>query len=151
MIQRIQTVFLFLAIIALGLFIYFPYWQALPDEAGNRMMLAAYGQVLADGTVVYGLYSLVAGLAGLVMVVMAVEIFSYKNRLRQMQLAILNSFLMIINLGLMTWFVIDLQKEYEGLFGLGLFVFALAMILNILARRFIQKDEQLVRSMDRLR
>ena len=34
---------------------------------------------------------------------------------------------------------------------LGIFVFALAMILNILARRFIQKDEKLVRSVDRLR
>ena len=85
------------------------------------------------------------------MIIVLMEIFKFKNRLLQMKLAIANSFLMSINLALMTYFVITLQKDHVGGFGLGIFVFALAMLLNILARRFIQKDEKLVRSVDRLR
>ena len=52
---------------------------------------------------------------------------------------------------MMTYFIISIQNEYEGTFGFGLFIYAMAMLLNIVARRFIQKDEKLVRSVDRLR
>ncbi len=154
MIQRIQTVFLFLAIIALVLFNIFPYWQVAAGEEGARMQLMSYGfatTVQGETTVDYGLYALVAGLSGVAIIIALVEIFTYKNRLTQMKLAIANSFLMTATLVLMTYFVVGLQEEYQGDFGLGIFVFALAMLLNILARRFIQKDEKLVRSVDRLR
>jgi hypothetical protein len=58
---------------------------------------------------------------------------------------------MSINLVLMTYFIITLQEVYQGSFGIGIFIYALAMLFNIVARRFIQKDENLVRSVDRLR
>ncbi len=119
-----------------------------------QLQLMSYGiatTVQGVTTVDYGLYALVAGLSGGAIIIALVEIFTYKNRLTQMKLAIANSFLMTATLVLMTYFVVGLQEEYQGDFGLGIFVFALAMLLNILARRFIQKDEKLVRSVDRLR
>ena len=153
MIQRIQTVFLFLAIIALAAFNIFPYWQSADaDESG--LLLMSYGLAsINEGTTVieFGLYSIVAGISGLAIIIVLIEIFKFKNRVVQMKLAIANSFLMSINLALMTYFVIILQKEHVGGFGIGIFIYALAMLLNILARRFIQKDEKLVRSVDRLR
>lgn len=154
MIQRIQTVFLFLAVIALALFYVFPYWQAVAQPGEEVVKLFSYA--LITGTTEqpvfeFGLYSVVGGLAALAIILLIVEIFSYKNRLTQMRIAIGISFLMSICLVLMTFLVVDLQKEYEGTFGIGIFVFAIAMLLNILARRFIQKDEKLVRSVDRLR
>jgi hypothetical protein len=154
MIQRIQTVFLFLAVIALGLFYVFPYWQAVALPEGQVVQLFSYALLtgsIDQPTMEFGLYTLAGGLAALALILLVVEIFSYKNRIRQMRLAIGISFLMSVNLVLMTFLVVDLQKEYEGTFGLGIFVFAIAMLLNILARRFIQKDEKLVRSVDRLR
>lgn len=154
MIQRIQTVFLFLAIIALILFNIFPYWQAVSASDTDVVKLMSYALItgaIADPTIEFGLFTLVAGIAGLAMVLLTIELFSYKNRVLQMKIAIGISFLMSINLVLMTFFVLDLQKQYQGGFGLGIFIFALAMLLNILARRFIQKDEKLVRSVDRLR
>ena len=154
MIQRIQTVFLFLAIIALAAFNYFPYWQSNGGAAEADLLLMSYGlSTIESGAPVveFGLYTIVAGISGLAIIVVLIEIFKFKNRLLQMKLAIANSFLMSINLALMTYFVITLQKDHVGGFGLGIFVFALAMLLNILARRFIQKDEKLVRSVDRLR
>ena len=154
MIQRIQTVFLFLAIIALVAFNVFPYWQVVAGQDGNSFQLMSYGLVsFSNGemSIEYGLYTIVAGISVVAIIIVLVEIFKYKNRIVQMKLAIANSFLMSINLALMTYFVITLQKEYQGGFGIGIFIYALAMLLNILARRFIQKDENLVRSVDRLR
>jgi len=154
MIQRIQTVFLFLAIIALFVFNLLPYWQGVPVENGNSLQLMSYGLANVSGPETsfnYGLYVMVAGISGVAIIILLIEIFKYKDRVLQMKLAIANSFLMTINLALMTYFVIDIQKEHQGVMGLGLFIYALAMLLNILARRFIQKDEKLVRSVDRLR
>lgn len=154
MIQRIQTVFLFLAVIALVVFNIYPYWQsgtAPEGEVVNLMSYALVTGIIDSPTLEFGLYSIVAGLSGIGIILLMIEIFSYKNRVLQMKIAIGISFLMSINLVLMTYFVIDLQNEHEGGFGIGIFVFALAMLLNILARRFIQKDEKLIRSVDRLR
>jgi len=154
MIQRIQTVFLLLAILALIAFNIFPYWQTTPGEGGENFLLMSYGFIRASETNIFpnvSLYTLVGGISALAMIIVLIEIFRYKNRVLQMKLAIANSFLMSINLALMIYFIFTLQKEYQGTFGIGIFIYALAMLLNILSRRFIQKDEKLVRSVDRLR
>ena len=154
MIQRIQTVFLFLAIIALAAFNMFPYWQGVASEEGANNLLLSYGFAqLNDGdmSIEYGLYTIVAGISAIAIIIVLIEIIKYKNRILQLKLALANSLLMSINLVVMTYFIITLQKDYQGSFGIGIFIYALAMLLNILARRFIQKDERLVRSVDRLR
>lgn len=154
MIQRIQTVFLFLAIIALVAFNIFPYWQTIAGEGEENFLLMSYGFLSVTEISSFpqlSIYTLVAGISVLAMIIVLVEILQFKNRVLQMKLAIANSFLMSVNLALMTYFVITLQNEYQGIFGVGIFIYALAMLLNILARRFIQKDEKLIRSVDRLR
>lgn len=154
MIQRIQTVFLLLAVIALVLFNIFPYWEAGSQPEGEAVKLMSYALVsglIEQPTFEFGLFTIVGGLAAIALILLIIEIFSYKNRMLQMRIAIGISFLMSLNLVLMTFLIMDVQKNYEGTFGIGVFVFALSMLLNILARRFIQKDEKLVRSVDRLR
>lgn len=154
MIQRIQTVFLFLAIIALAVFNILPYWQTGVAGEESNLLLMSYGLAsISEGATIFelGLYSIVAGISGLSIIIVLIEIFKFKNRIVQMKLAIANSFLMSINMVFMIYFIMDIQKEHIGGFGLGIFIYALAMLLNILARRFIQKDEKLVRSVDRLR
>lgn len=154
MIQRIQTIFLFLAIIALAAFNLFPYWQGVASEEGTSNLLMSYGFArMTDGepSIEYGLYTIVAGVSVFAIIIVLIEIIKYKNRILQLKLALANSFLMSFNLVLMTYFIITLQEEYQGSFGIGIFIYALAMLLNIVARRFIQKDENLVRSVDRLR
>jgi hypothetical protein len=44
-----------------------------------------------------------------------------------------------------------LNVKLIGTFEAGFYLPTLALILNLLANRFIRRDEQLVRSMDRLR
>jgi Na+-transporting NADH:ubiquinone oxidoreductase subunit NqrE len=154
MIQRIQTVFLFLAIICLILFNYFPYWIVKPGTIGEGSSLMTYGfkgEVGGEVLIKYEFYPVVAAISLIAIIIAIIEVFKYKNRSAQLKLAVANSFLMSVNLAIMTYFVVMLQKDYEGSFGIGIFILAFAMIMNILARRFIQKDERLVRSVDRLR
>ncbi len=150
MIQRIQTIFLFLVVVLLAGLNFFPYWQS---KAGD-MTLFSYGfeQIIGGKPVLeYGLYISVSILSGLGALVAFIEIFMFKNRVLQMLLSVVNSFIMMISIGLMAYLIFELQRTVPGKFAPGSFMLALAMFMNILARRFIQKDENLVRSVDRLR
>lgn len=109
------------------------------------------GEVGGEVLIKYEFYPVIAAISLIAIIIAIIEVFKYKNRSAQLKLAVANSFLMSVNLAIMTYFVVMLQKDYEGSFGIGIFILAFAMIMNILARRFIQKDERLVRSVDRLR
>ena len=154
MIQRIQTIFLFVVLLALLAFNFFPYWESVPQNGEASHLLFSYAHIVINGeaaSVTVGLYAVVAGLTGLAALLAIVEISMFKNRIQQMKLGALNSVIMTIALGFMTYFVLQLQKEYSGSFGIGIFILALAMLANVMARRFISKDEKLVRSVDRIR
>lgn len=154
MIQRIQTIFLFIVLLALVAFNFFPYWQSMPQDGQASHLLFSYAHVVVNGeetSMAIGLFAVVAGLTSLAALLAIIEIGLYKNRVLQMKIGALNSVLMTVALGFMTYFVLQLQKELSGSFGLGIFILAVAMVANVLARRFINKDEKLVRSVDRIR
>ena len=150
MIQRIQTIFLFLVVVLLVGFNFLPYWQSNTED----ISLLSYGYQITEGenTILeFGLYSAVAALSGLAALIALIEIFMYKNRVTQMMMSVINSFILMMTIGLMAYFIYELQKSTPGRFEPGAFMLAMAMFMNILARRFIQKDENLVRSVDRIR
>ncbi len=150
MIQRIQTIFLFLVVVLLITFNFLPYWQSNTED----ITLFSYGYQFTEGehmVLEFGLYTAVAVLSGIGALVALIEIFMYKNRMLQMMMSVINSFIMMITIGLMAYFIYELQKSTPGKFEPGSFTLAMAMFMNILARRFIQKDENLVRSVDRIR
>lgn len=154
MIQRIQTIFLFVVVGALIAFNLFPYWQNVPADDGILHQLFPMAYVVTNGLEVvetFALFSVVSGLSILSAIITLIQIFQYKNRLTQMKIGALNSVIMTVMLGLMTYFVLDLQKVHTGSFAIGIFVLALAMLANVMARRFINRDEKLVKSIDRIR
>lgn len=154
MIQRIQTIFLFLVVVLLVSFNFLPYWQATTESTGTTYQLLTYAYVVYEGNEIiteFGLYALVAGLSAIGALIALLEMFMYKNRLRQMTMSVINSFVMTITIALMAYFIYGFQKTTPGQFEPGAFLLALAMFFNVLARRFIQKDEKLVRSVDRIR
>ena len=83
------------------------------------------------------------------------EIFRYRNRLTQLKLGLLNVLLMIGVLGSIVYLIFEGERlsanATQGDFETGIYLPGLALILNLLANRFIRRDEQLVRSVDRLR
>lgn len=156
--QRIQTIFLLLVIISMAMMLFLPIWEKTL-ETGESLKLTPFHTQITDqeGIVVqaYFPYIFIGILAIFAVIVAFFEITRYKNRLTQMKLGALNSLIMAVVLGLSVYFMISAQQDWnpetEGSYKPGLFMPALGMIFNMMANRFIRRDEKLVRSVDRIR
>ncbi|NJM24249.1 MAG: DUF4293 domain-containing protein [Bacteroidia bacterium] len=81
-----------------------------------------------------------------------IEIGKYKNRVLQMKMGAFNSLFLLGVVGGSVYFASQLINELgTGQYGLGLYVPAVAVISNLVANRFIRRDERLVRDSERLR
>lgn len=153
--QRIQTVFLLLAIISLLAAILFPIW--VHEAIGQTHKLFAFhysirGQSGEMITTQYLPYCITAVLAVASITLSVIEIGKYKNRMLQMKLGALNSLFLAGTI--LSAFLLSnqLTKEFGGgQLGLGLWLPGIAVICNLLANRFIRRDEKLVRDSNRLR
>lgn len=163
MIQRIQSVLLFIVGCLMISFIFLKLWEKTSLDFTERATLTAlsltHGMVDAEGNIavvkneqntVY--LAIIAGAAALVAFY---SIFRYDNRLLQMKLGALNSLLIAAAVGI-SFVLTKTGEEYfddnmVGRLQVGIYLAMLALFLNIIANRFIRKDEQLVRSVDRIR
>ena len=161
MIQRIQTLFLILYIGALVSTFFFPVWQkiSLNDET-NSIEIIVTGYISSvdfnngDTSVLYDNF-IISGLVIISCIVAAFSIFSYKNRLNQIKLGAVNSFLTSV---LIIYFLYDIfyNEQYINIndkisFLISFYLIFLAIFFNFLANRFIRKDELLVRESERIR
>lgn len=144
MIQRIQTLYLFLSLVCTILLYFVPIWQTAASGIDTGM------ESIGAGT-----HFLLLPLPVLLVISHFVAIFSYKNRKRQKQFCVGNILLYIIFL---LWALLLIQMEHHLFqhfnlleFRLGVVLPLAGIILNTLARNGIKKDEALLRSMDRLR
>ena len=143
MIQRIQSLYLFLSLVCTLLLYLFPIWQTTAGSTDGMQVIGA------------GTHLLLLPLPVIMAISHLLAIFSFKHRKRQKQLCTGNILLYIIFLlgGLL---IIQLEHHFFQHFNLFEFrlgaVLPLAgILLNVLARNGIKKDEALLRSMDRLR
>ena len=139
MIQRIQTIYLLLATIAGVALIFIPF--GIDTSAGN-----ATNAVLLVKNMLTDLIAVSA-----VAVVSFISIFLFKNRQAQMKLVLLA---ILLSLGLIALFAYGLTTHVGWPnygFKLGAILPLFMLIFNILAYAGIKSDENLVRSMDRLR
>jgi len=160
MIQRIQSIFLLLSSVCMILFLFIPVWLKL-DPASGEMYKVFSTFMLHQANTESGLqyiylpYAYSGGVAALTVIISWIEIFKYKNRLTQIKLGTLNSLLMTGALVYLVYLTYKAQSEILpnilGEYKLGLFMPAIALILNSIANRYIRKDEKLVRSVDRIR
>ena len=136
MIQRIQTLYL-IVVILLGAVV--PFFVNLwSDAEGNEIF--AENEVFVS----IAFYAVaVLGLAGIVL---------FKNRQNQF---VVNRLNMILNLFLLGFFVYrSLNLSGETLVsekGIGMLIPVFSIVFLVLANRAIKKDEDLVKSVDRLR
>lgn len=136
MLQRIQTIYLFLAALAsAGLIFVFGLWE---DQAGK----VVYAQ---DDLKVFGLF-LVSALISFV------TIFLFKNRKLQFVLGRINIVLNLILLGLFVYWSLNISGESNiSEKGIGMLIPIISIVFLVLANKAIKKDEDLVKSVDRLR
>ena len=161
MIQRIQTLFLILYIGALVSTFFFPVWQkiSLNDET-NSIEIIVTGYISSvdfnngDTSVLYDNF-IISGLVIISCIVAAFSIFSYKNRLNQIKLGALNSFLTSV---FIIYFLYDIfyNEQYINIndkisFLISFYLIFLAIFFNFISNRFIRNDELLVRESERIR
>lgn len=137
MLQRIQTIYLLIvAAISGGLIFVFELWTTT-----NEVVVFAKDELL-----VFGLFLASALLA-------IVSIFSFKNRKSQFMLGRLNQILNLILLGFFVYRILNASGEANDVSekGVAIFLPVISIVFLILSNRAIKKDEDLVKSVDRLR
>ncbi|MBE9489214.1 MAG: DUF4293 domain-containing protein [Bacteroidetes bacterium] len=136
MIQRIQTIYLILSAgISGGLIFVFYLWTTINEtEFYAKQELLYLGLFLGSA-----LLSLIA-------------IFMFKNRQTQFVLGRLNIILNFILLGLFVYRSLSLSGETDvSEKGIGMLLPIFSIVFLVLANKAIKKDEDLVKSVDRLR
>ena len=159
MIQRIQTVFLFLVAVSMILVISFPIWQQVNPDQTQMVTLNAWSLTTTDNTsqeIIKSEGNIYLGILALIATGLALfSLTQYKNRTKQMFLNMINSLVMVVTLALIIYTShqanADINPDVNGAFVLGFWAIFGGMIMNLLANRFIRKDEMLVRSVDRIR
>ncbi len=141
MIQRIQSVWLLLAALVMATIFYFPSYKfsgtsLLPLTIGNDFL----GIILAVISIIMSIFI----------------IFKYKNRKSQSGFVWLN---ILVCVALQVWLFVRInnftnQPEHvntPGYYWIGTFIPLITIILLFMAKAGINKDQKLVKSLDRLR
>jgi hypothetical protein len=153
MLQRIQTLYLFIALVLMALMFFFPYAEILSGE-GKLYTFEFDGLHYIDSAIVYIQTVPSIILLSVILAINIVTIFLFKKRIIQMRVAFINLILMLGFIGLIYFYVrnfsVDLQADAVSYKVYDAFPFVSA-ILTYLAIRAIGKDEALVRSIDRIR
>lgn len=152
--QRVQTVFLVLVIISMGVGIFFPIWSC--QDGGTLYYLTPLHFSTDDGTgavINYFPYSITAILMVAAATIAFMELRRFDDRITQIKMGTLNS---LILMGVMISAVVLANKMSDAhptnwTYGLGLYIPFVGVTFNWLAVRFIRRDEKLVRDSDRIR
>ena len=164
MIQRIQSLLLFGAAILLTVNLFIPIWSSA--QAGVPVVLRAFSvdygsNPSVDTSVPSTLVSkpIIVAYIGVLMVVcigLALYIiFRFNNRVLQLRLCNLLTLLIFSVIG--TYFIAivvinsTLVLSSEGAYEAGYFLPVLCGVLVLVAKYFIRKDDNLVKSVDRIR
>ena len=140
MLQRIQTVYLFISFIATGVLPFvFPLWVSGNGENYYFIRDLSFVMLFAFSTTLT-----------------VVSILTYKKRKNQFVMGRLNIILNLILLGLFVFRLFnvsgetDPEKVVSGK-GIGVILPIVSIVFLSLANKAIKKDEDLVKSVDRLR
>lgn len=156
MIQRIQTVYLLLAAVALFSTFLVDIAQ-FTDAAGLENDLALYRLSRSDGEILMvqsGIWPILS--LSVTGALYLVAIFAYRNRKRQMAFVRFSYVTVLLSL-VAIWFFVDQNywvlnlSEPDLSFRVGFYLPFVAFAFSWLANRSIRADEALVKSLDRIR
>ncbi|MGC8864641.1 MAG: DUF4293 domain-containing protein [Bacteroidales bacterium] len=157
MIQRIQTLYLFLAAVATGVVVFlFPLAGFYGDSAVLELWITGLKNLAKIDAPVH-LSPLLSYLGAFLSLVVAIQsiiiLLQYKNRIRQLKLlriAWLANIILVVFLFFESNLVAkgaEVSPEYKA----GIFFPVISLVLLLLAQRAIQSDERKVRAADRIR
>lgn len=158
MIQRVQSIFLFLVAVAMGLTLGLDLWVQEVADSGEIWKLNALfmlqsssaGEIIQSSSNWY-----IAAMAAFVGLLAIISIFQYRNHGRQMMINMVNSLLMVGLVAIVFLTTNGVNQELaaadNGAYQIGFWAILVAMVCNMLANRFIRKDVALLKSVDRIR
>tara|TARA_R110002050_G_scaffold286169_2_gene436494 strand:- start:4667 stop:5098 length:432 start_codon:yes stop_codon:yes gene_type:complete len=143
MIQRVQTIYLLLAsIVSGGLIFVFNLWNTIKEKI---FVVDLFSREVFTLKVIPFMFIMSAILS-------LVTIFLFKNRKLQFVLGRIIIMINLFLLGLLIYLSLNLSGETSvSEKGIGMFLPILAILLVVLANKAIKKDEDLIKSVDRLR
>ena len=129
MLQRIQTVFMFLALLTTGFYAYLGFQMTIVPDCRLYLVGGSVASVL-----------------------MLINIFLYAKRSLQIKLNIIAVLLLIILLGLSIYQngFLSGEKQFSEK-DIRLFIPFISIVLLLIANKYIKRDERLVKSVDRIR
>ena len=136
MLQRIQSVYLFICVLLSGVL---PFYLKLWTIGGKLNIFAT------SNNVYIGLFMISAILA-------LISMISFKKRQNQFVINRLNMILNFIIIGLLVYHSLNLPGEStDSEKGIGMLLPIFSIVFLALANKAIKKDEDLVKSVDRIR
>jgi hypothetical protein len=147
MLQRIQTVYLLISAILIGLLFALPIAEI---ANGTDIYEFSLNGITSNGAITQSALP-VAVLAGIILLLHIFVIFGYKKRIRQIRFLVFTILLMLGLFGMFFFFTYYTFKDAQISFKISAAFPLVAIILDYLAIRSIGKDEALIRSIDRIR
>lgn len=136
MLQRIQSIYLFCSMLTAGVL---PLFISLWTTASKK-------EVFVTDSLFY------IALFGITVLLALVSIFSYKKRQNQFVINRLNMILNFIIIGLLVYHSLTLSGEAQvSEKGIGMLLPIFSIVFLALANKAIKRDEDLVKSVDRIR
>jgi len=152
MIQRVQSVWLFLASLTLFLFLILPILTKETNTGELWLQAGGIYQKVNNVTQKVESYSALFGGTILAGVICLANIFSFRNRALQKRITLFSIFLILLLIVCIVNYALKIPGGINGAsFNIGSGLPVIAVIFCALAFRGIRKDEQLIRSADRLR
>jgi len=155
MIQRIQSLYLLLTIIFSSIFLKGDFLKFINNNGSEiEMNLRGAWQITETGEsgLIPG-YIFLSAIIVLIPVISLAALLSFKNRKLQIRITIVLIISAVVFSGLLAYYVILLKRNYQAQFlpGFKTVIPLLVLVFAILAYRGIRKDENIVKSYDRLR
>jgi hypothetical protein len=147
MIQRIQTLFIFIAAIVTALMLKTEFAEIASE--GDYYIFSAEGIAMGENVILDGLPIQV--FIGLIVILHLVVIFLFKRRILQIRLLVFSIILLIGLAGLMLYFLYAGLDSLNVIYKIPMALPLVAIIFDYLAIRAIGKDEALIRSINRIR
>lgn len=156
MIQRIQSLFLFLVFISCILSFFFPMASFWNEEGSYSFYITGLRALSPDETTLRTNAIPLIVLTAIIGLMAIIIIFFHKNRVLQLQILRFGIMLSIVNIILIFFFYIPAierltSAEADYTSDLGIYFPLICLVFLYLANRYIRKDEKTIRSADRLR
>lgn len=148
MIQRIQSLYLFISFLSFGIFFFSPFGYLIGADLTEIPIKITDNKFIYENIIMeYSMLPLLL-MIGFICLLSFTTIFLYKKRLLQVRLTVFNIIVQVGSFGVLFFYLIDISKRMDLEYSTGILIILplISAILCFLAMRAILKDEALVQA-----